>query len=218
MKVYNYTPAEQAIIDTYENINHNFWNEKVKELAPLRLNLRTHYLVQQRNRCCYCKMLKQEKHGSTWDVEHIVPKAPFPRFLFEKNNLSLSCKECNDSKSNKSVFIDSEYDYKNYPLDKDKYSIIHPHLDKYSDHMIIRMSPNGQIMHIPQSNKGKVVFYHCDLLRFTMQFFNAEDLDTNLLISFSSFIENVPNLTHEVAKNFFTASLPRVLPPAYIDC
>ncbi|MGX5699542.1 HNH endonuclease [Acinetobacter kookii] len=218
MKVYNYTSSEQEIIDTYDKENHNFWTDKVKELTSLRLNLRAHYLVEQKNRCCYCKMLKQEKHGSTWDVEHIVPKSPFPRFLFEQNNLSLCCKECNDAKSDKSVFIDSNYDYKNYPLDNKKYSIIHPHLDKYSDHMIIRMSPDGKIMHIPQSDKGKVVFYHCDLVRFTMQFFNVEDLDLNLLITYSSFIDTVPNLTHETAKAFFTASLPRVLPAEYIDC
>jgi len=217
MKIYNYTKSEQDIINTYNLIDHNFWKEKVNELAPLRLNLRAHYLYQQSNRCCYCKMLKQEKHGSVWAVEHIAPKAIYPRFLFEKYNLSLSCKECNDSKSNKAVFH-NKYDYKTYPNESDKYIIIHPHFDKYSDHMTIRMSPDGQIMHIPKTNKGKVLFYHCDLVRFTMQFFNVEDLDRKLLINYSNFIDNVPNLTHDVAKAFFTASIPKVLSPEFIDC
>lgn len=218
MNVYEYQIFEQEIIDTYDNKNHKFWNEKVTELAPLRLNLRKHYLKEQKNRCCYCKMLKQEKHGSTWDVEHIVPKALFPNFLFEKYNLSLSCKECNDAKSNKSVFVKNQTNLTCYPLTSEKYSIIHPHFDKYSEHMDIRMSPTGQIMHIPQSDKGKNLFYHCDLLRFTMQFFNAEDIDKNLLITFSSFIDNIPELSPETAKAFFTASLPRVLPSDFIDC
>lgn len=218
MKVYNYISSEQSIIDTYDMVNHNFWSEKVTELASLRFNLRTHYLKEQNNRCCYCKMLKQEKHGSTWDVEHIVPKANYPRFLFEQQNLSLVCKECNDEKSNKSVFTNPSYDYKNYPTESDKYSIIHPHFDKYSEHMTIRMLPTGQIFHIPNSEKGITIFHYCKLIRFTMQSFNVENMDSSLLISFSSFIDNVQNLTPEVAKAFFIASLPRVLPSEYIDC
>ncbi|MDX8253669.1 hypothetical protein [Acinetobacter pittii] len=218
MKVYNYTPSEQSIIDTYDKEDHNFWSIKVNELAPLRLNLRTHYLAEQKNRCCYCKMLKQEKHGNTWDVEHIVPKVLFPIFLFEKQNLSLSCKECNDEKSDKPVFSNNSHEYKNYPTESVRYSIIHPHFDKYSEHMSIHMSPNGQIMHVPITEKGITVFYHCKLVRFTMQFYNVQDLNMNLLITFSDFIEQVPNLTPDIAKAFFTASLPRVLSPEFIDC
>lgn len=218
MKVYNYSLSEQSIIDTYDMIDHNFWSQKVTELAPLRLNLRTHYLDEQNNRCCYCKMLKQEKHDSTWDVEHIVPKALFPPFLFEKLNLSLSCKECNDEKSNKPVFSNTSYKYREYPTESDKYSIIHPHLDKYSEHMSIRMSPNGLIMHVPLTEKGVTVFHHCKLVRFTMQFYNVQDLDMNLLVSFSDFIDRAPNLTHDMVKAYFIASLPRVLSPEFIDC
>lgn len=217
MEIYHYTDSEQIIINYYNLVDHNFWNEKSTELAPLRLNLRKHYLKQQRNRCCYCKMLKQEKHGSTWDVEHIAPKAIHPQFLFEKYNLSLSCKECNDAKSNKPVFIDG-YNYKKYPLEADNYTIIHPHFDIYSDHMGIRMSPDGKIMHFPRTLKGKVVFNHCDLVRFTMNFYNADDLDQNLLINFSSFIDSTPNLTPEIAKAFFTASLPKELAPEFLNC
>jgi len=217
MEIYHYTEAEQEIIKNYDLIDHNFWTKKATELAPLRLNLRTHYLNQQKNRCCYCKMLKQEKHGSTWDVEHIAPKALHPHFLFESYNLCISCKECNDSKSNKPIFKNN-YDYKSYPKDSENFTIIHPHFDTYSDHMSIRMSSDGRIMHIPQSLKGKVVFYQCDLVRFTMNFYNAEDLDQNLLINFSSFIDNIPNLTHDIAKAFFTASLPRELAPEFLNC
>lgn len=217
MKVYDYQNEELDIINMYDLIDHNFWNIKLKELAPLRLNLRTHYLNEQNQRCCYCKMLKQEKHGLTWDVEHIVPKALFPLFLFEKYNLSLSCKECNDAKSDKPVFVDEKYDYKNYPIDKSKYSIIHPHFDKYSDHMEIRMMPSGQIFHIPKSNKGKKLFYHCDLVRFSMQSLNSENLDKTLLISFSRFIDNTPNLNHDIAKAYFSASIPQALSSEFID-
>lgn len=218
MKFYNYLPEEQTIIDTYDLLDHTFWNKKVKELAPLRLNLRNHYLNEQKDRCCYCKMLKQEKHGLTWDVEHIVPKALFPIFLFEKYNLSLSCKECNEAKSNKSIFIDEKYNYKKYPHEADRYSIIHPHFDKYSDHMEIMMFPTGQIFHTPKSEKGKTLFSHCDLVRFTMKSLNFENIDKSLLISFSSFIDNLPTLTPDTAKAYFRASLPRLVPKESIDC
>jgi len=218
MKTYTYLPTELSLIATYDLVDHTFWNIKANELAPLRLNLRNHYLSEQGNRCCYCKMLKQESHGMTWDVEHIVPKALFPAFLFEESNLSLSCKECNGAKSNKHVFLDENIQYKSYPFKSDKYSIIHPHFDKYSDHMEIMMLPTGQIFHTPKTKKGKKVFYDCDLVRFSMKSLNAENIDRSLFISFSSFIDSTQNLTPEVIKAYFRSSIPRLLPSEYIDC
>lgn len=217
MKVYTYLPTEKSIIDTYDLKNHNFWNTKVKELAPLRANLRKHYLSEQKYRCCYCKMLKQEDHGATWDVEHIVPKAAFPAFLFENYNLSLTCKECNIAKSDKPVFTDINGTYTNYPLTSDKYSIIHPHFDKYSDHMEIIMMPTGQIFHTPRSLKGKKIFNDCDLVRFSMKSLNSENINRTLLVSFSSFIDSSVNLTPDTIKAFFQASIPRLLQPELID-
>ncbi|MCL6236988.1 HNH endonuclease [Acinetobacter sp. ANC 5033] len=216
MLIYQYTESEEEIIRTYNLTDHAFWNEKASELAPLRLNLRLHYLTQQGYRCCYCKQLKQEEHGSTWDVEHIAPKALHPKFLFEPYNLCISCKECNESKSNKPVF-NNGYDYKKYPLKSENFTIIHPHFDVYSEHMAIRRSPDGKIMHIPKTEKGKRVFEHCDLVRFTMSFYNSDDLDQNLLINFSSLIDVIPNLTHDTAKAIFIASLPRELAPEYLN-
>lgn len=217
MNVYIYTADEKIFIDTYDLKDHNFWNINSNELAPLRLNLRKHYLSEQNNRCCYCKMLKQEKHGLTWDIEHIVPKANSPHFLFEPLNLSLSCKECNEAKSNQNV-LSQDRIYAKYPQSSDKYKIIHPHFDKYSDHMNIRIMPFGEIFHIPKSEKGKCIFHLCDLVRFSMQSLNVENVDKNLLISFSNFIDGNPSLTPDVAKAFFTASLPRLLTSDSIDC
>lgn len=218
MKTYNYLPEEEILISNYDQKNHHYWNEALAELTSLRLNLRKHYLKEQQKRCCYCKMLKQESHGMTWDVEHIVPKAVFPHFLFEPLNLSLSCKECNDYKKDKNVFIKDKYEYINYPVKNKSYAIIHPHLDVYSQHMDIKITPNGHLIHYPKTLKGKNTFNMCDLVRFSMEANDCSALDKDLLIKFSDFMNNQTHVNADIAVALFQASLPQRLPSEAIDC
>lgn len=216
MKVYKYSLQDLDIINLFDSTNKSFWTEKNEELKLLRENLRKHFLNEQKNRCSYCKLLKQENHGLTWDIEHIVPRKLFPHFTFEPLNLSISCKECNEAKGEENVFT-TNYKYKKYPK-SEKYAIIHPHFDKYTDHMDIRIMPDGKILHVPKSSKGKNTFYICDLVRFTMEAFNSQSIDRDLLISFSRFVDNSPTITPDIAKAFFVAALPQLLPSEFVDC
>lgn len=216
MEVYQYSEAETAIINGYDKINHNFWFIKKLELSPLRKNLRNHYLPLQKFRCCYCKMLKQESHGSTWDVEHIVPKVLYPHFMFEHLNLCISCKECNGFKLETNVFKLKKA-YKRYPTSSNSYKIIHPHLDKYSEHMDIKIYPNGHLVHYAKTEKGKETYICCNLFRFTLQA-NNYDIDSDLLLKFSRLIGDSSNLTPDTAKAFFKAALPQSLPIEELNC
>lgn len=216
MKVYQYNEDEKVIINTYDNKNHKFWYLKKLELAPLRKNLRKHYLPLQKFRCCYCKMLKQESHGTVWDVEHIVPKALYPHFMFEQFNLCISCKECNGFKLETNVFK-IRRSYKKYPLTSNSYKIIHPHLDNYSEHIDVKMYPNGHLAHFAKTEKGVETYICCNLIRFSMQA-NNYDIDSDLLLKFSNLIGDSSTLSADTAKAFFKASLPQSLPAEELNC
>ncbi|WP_342063123.1 hypothetical protein Q7574_11650 [Acinetobacter pittii] len=217
MKVYQYNEEELTLIKGFDQINHNFWSIKKNELAPLRKNLRVHYVPLQNYRCCYCKMLKQEIHGSTWDIEHIVPKALYPHFMFEHLNLCISCKTCNNYKLESNVFVNNKK-YKVYPKSSKTYKIIHPHFDKYSDHMEVKIHPNGHITHNAKTQKGVETFKSCNLFRFTLLANGSESLDMDLYNKFSNLIGNSDKVSADTAKAFFKASLAQILPPEEINC
>lgn len=105
-------------IRKYDGKSNKIWNSSDEEITKIRVELRKHYIPQQNNCCSYCRMENTQKHGLTWDVEHIIPQGDFPQFLFEPRNLSLSCKDCNGSKNSKPVLDTSKIDVSvNYPSD-----------------------------------------------------------------------------------------------------
>lgn len=216
MTPYTLTLKEINSINDFDGKTSDYWNDHKDKLKPLRENLRAHYLPQQRNRCCYCKVYNPENHGLTWDIEHIVSRCDHPHFMFIGENLSISCKGCNQSKSEKNVFT-SNKKYTRLPKSKNTYKVIHPHFDKYSQHMDVKKTPNGYLLHYPKSQKGVNTFNICNLIRFSMMANNRGSLDDELLVKFSDLMDKFPKLNPDIAKAFFISSLPQSLPHTEVD-
>lgn len=216
MLSYQYTIEDLSIVSIYDKKDHHFWAKKKSELASLRKSLREHYLPQQNYRCCYCKMKKQEKHGAVWDVEHIAPKSLYPLFMFEELNLCISCKECNGFKLEIDIFREAKT-YKTYPKKSISYNIIHPHFDKYTDHMEVKMSPTGHLSHRAKTVKGRETMICCNLFRFSFEA-NNYDVDRDLLIKFSQLIDNTANLTPDSVKAYFQSVLMTTIPDDELNC
>ncbi|MOA26398.1 hypothetical protein D3C78_1471900 [compost metagenome] len=137
-------------------------------------------------------MEKKENHGLTWDVEHIIPKATHPQFLYEPENLAMACKECNSAKLNKEVLSAPRLRLKKYPSNSGDYKIVHPHYDTYSEHFEIIVI-EGRITHRPKNNhKAKETFLLCDLIRFSYAFGEWEDFNYAIVSKFSRFVESCP--------------------------
>lgn len=107
----------------------------------------------QKDKCCYCRRVILFNKGAR-EIEHIVDKGKKPDYMFEVENLALSCKDCNNNKGVKSVFAPTFNLVKGsvYPKSEKSYLWVHPHVHKYSDHIIIHqgwvyearnMSPQG---------------------------------------------------------------------------
>lgn len=182
----------KKMIESYDLKDHNIWNATKGDMVEVRKTIREFYLKEQGYKCAYCRMEKKESHGYTWDIEHVLPKASYPEYLLEPENLAIACRECNNPKDDHEMLSDPKFRTKVYPTDKECFKIIHPHFDKYSENMEVVIL-NGKRIYLPlNSGKGKYTLISCDLCRFSYKFAEWESFDDAAIISFSEFLDNCP--------------------------
>jgi hypothetical protein len=140
-------------------------------VVDLKARAKKHYVAEQDNRCCYCAEQWLTEHGRVWDLEHVVPKAVHPDFMFEPQNLAVACPDCNVAKSNKDTLIDPTVT--EYPTSADSFVVVHPHFDRWEDHI----AKNGLVFG-PITEKGTWTVKHCNLGRFALKYVDPTD-DTN---------------------------------------
>lgn len=178
MERFGFIAAELSFIESFNGTDTKYWEKEDAVLGSLKKKVRTYYLVKQSYYCCYCKMLKQESHGATWDVEHIFPRKLYPQFTFTPENFAISCKECNQPKSDQEIRINTNTNLEKYPNSGNNIKILHPNLDIYEDHMKVTRSPDGAIFHTPINNskKARATYTMCNLIRFQEKAFGTENL------------------------------------------
>lgn len=121
--------------NNYDKLNRD---DKGKEL---RQSLRVHIISEQKGICAYCCKSIDDKSSLN---EHIKPRAEFPQYSLDYNNIVVSCKTkgtCTTAKG-------------------DKYSddFVSPLDDDLETHF--SMSPDGNIICLTERAK-----YTCDLLK-----------------------------------------------------
>lgn len=105
-------------------------------VAKFKQKVKRHlYHAGQGGFCCYCGYTLDE-HQASFDAEHCISKDGRSALVFATRNLALSCKPCNGRKGIVRVRV--------FPLDdeidavsegSDKYRVVHPHFDKWADHL-----------------------------------------------------------------------------------
>lgn len=126
---------------TVARTNGNPWKHLHDNFSNTQKKIKDYLKAINDPCCCYCKRKISFDNNSLWDAEHVLPQAKYPKYVFHFRNLNVSCKRCNsaikredDSFFNKSTKIFSS---KNY-------TILHPNLDIYHEHMeIIEINYNG---------------------------------------------------------------------------
>ncbi|WP_412023913.1 HNH endonuclease [Burkholderia cepacia] len=131
------------------------------DLVDVKKHVKDYYIKVQDYVCPYCRQQIVVDHNAIWDAEHIISKDFRPDFMFEPENLCVSCKDCNGEKSNKIVVKRPKN--KRFPRDSGAYLICHPHFDDYDQHLRLMKNP---IFFIPRSDKGRETIEICGLLRF----------------------------------------------------
>ena len=157
-----YSQTSQSLVTAFEKLpeaqqSSNYWGEDIVD--PVRTEIKDHYIVEQNYTCVYCNRLIATANKALWDAEHVICRDSVPRFMFTPQNLAISCRDCNVLKGQKEVRTTKR---KKFPNESKHYLIVHPHFDKYSDH--IRWF--GDVC-APITAKGVETQTICGLTRFT---------------------------------------------------
>lgn len=146
---------------------------------------------------------------ATSEIEHIVPKSKRPQWMYEPFNLCLSCKLCNGIKGyKKRILEDRAANASSLPRLSDDYKLIHPYLDRYSEHIEL---VDG-VLYRGKSEKGKYTIWLCGLDRYQVAAERADTLISRnvnyyvrimLLISnpdYAQYVKNIDALKKSIEK------------------
>jgi hypothetical protein len=159
-------------------------------LSELKAKIKAYYRVSQGEQCCYCRKNTNGEFNMVLDIEHILPQSIFSQFMFEINNLSVSCKRCNMMiKKNDISFIAEGANIVEIPFLSSNYKFIHPNLDQYFDHISYEVSiRNNETMIkysvVMESEKGSYTYDYFKFHELEVDSFNrAQGIESNVAIS-----------------------------------
>mgnify|MGYP002518652120 FL=1 len=160
---YQPTEDEKAAINKLEKrgLVAGDWESQSKGIVSFKNNLREHMFYQQKFRCAYCR-LEVSIATSFLQREHIVPKISYPQWMFLSQNLCIACDKCNNYKWDKEVLNDPNTI--DYPSNSDAFKIIHPFIDRYSDHIDVA----EDMIYKGKTEKGKFTIATCHLYRIDL--------------------------------------------------
>ncbi|MCT4562379.1 MAG: HNH endonuclease [Crocinitomicaceae bacterium] len=118
---------------------------KTKQNRYSRTEIKEVLVEETNGKCAYCE--SKVTHIYPGDIEHIIPKAKFPRLTFTWNNLTFGCYWCNNKKRN---FLDRAN------------MMLNPYKDKTNEH-IRAFGPI--ICHINSSQRGEITWRVLELNR-----------------------------------------------------
>ena len=133
----SFTDDEHQLLKTKGAADKHFWDTKVPAdkavITKFKNEIKDHYWNGQLRRCCYCSS-ELQSHKATYDAEHIIDKSGHPQFMFEYTNLAVACKVCNRGKWTAEITVGPPTTPAPPSLSND-YTIVHPHLDEWHDHL-----------------------------------------------------------------------------------
>ncbi|WP_330442441.1 HNH endonuclease [Flavobacterium sp. C4GT6] len=142
----------------------DYKNWQDDDITDIRSDIRDYYRTEQSGKCAYCNQLISLVSAGNAQVEHIVPKSKHLKFIIEPKNLCVICADCNEIKRNQEVLNDvpdiTKKGIKRYPRVSSSFKIIHPHFDKFTDHLLVI---NGY--YIDKTTKGGYTIVFCKLNR-----------------------------------------------------
>jgi uncharacterized protein (TIGR02646 family) len=163
-KALNYTQAELNHLNNLVPHSKDMWDKPPDDDVKLiKTRIRQVLLVNQSDICGYCGLdLGGTSEGQ---IEHIAPKAKYPQFTFEKDNLVMACHYCNGfSKKGNHHTIHTL----NPVYNLSAFKLVHPYFDDHSSHYEW-VSQNRKILIKGISVKGKysIKIFKLDELKLT---------------------------------------------------
>lgn len=116
--------------------NHDLFSSSMKRnLLNVKDKIKRFHLLKNKNKCCYCRKSLLDA-AIEQDREHILPKNKFKSLCYDINNLSVACKRCNMTyKGSTTKHVVCVEGIRGNHLDGNGYTIPHPNIDVYTDHI-----------------------------------------------------------------------------------
>lgn len=129
-----YTASEQSVIDAVLSskiTGSQRWNDS--RMKSIKNSINRCCLKEQQCYCAFCEGLVNEGDAP---IEHISPKGLTPDFVFEPQNLVVSCTRCNSPKikGEKATIIGAV----NPVYANNSFCIVHPRLDNPNQHILFQ--------------------------------------------------------------------------------
>ena len=97
----SYHPTEKEKLAIEELTNKGLvpgdWNSQKAGITEFKDHIREYMYYEQNCRCAYCR-IELPIACCYGQREHIVPKTPHPKWMFEPRNLCFACEKCNNFK------------------------------------------------------------------------------------------------------------------------
>lgn len=145
-------------------------------LDRLKRKIKDYFKNNDTSQCCYCARLFTGEFNMVIDIEHVLPQVVFPTERFTISNLNIACKRCNmEIKKADTSFIASIQAMGLNYYQSQHYQIIHPNIDTYTTHIILKIIRRGNLVYI------KYVLKDQNKAKFTYDYFKLKDLEVDTI-------------------------------------
>ena len=173
---FNINEEEQSAIDAALATSKP-WDHEQDELGDhkdvllqLKVRIRDFHLLRHGNSCCYCAKNFEGEFTYVLDREHVLPKDDFRSLAFTLCNLGVACKKCNMRIKGRdtSFVVDIGTILLNYDR-SDRYLIIHPNFDRFSDHIAVseNILDENKLVAYKARNGSTKGTYHYDYFKLS---------------------------------------------------
>jgi len=166
-------------------------------LGDVIAKIRDFYNNEQNKLCAFCKLPFRDEI----QVEHLIPKKGNNHrieFSYTPRNLVVACRFCNTKKSTNNDFITQTW--RDYPQSGIYFKIIHPHYDKYFDHIQIV----DKSRYVAKTLKGYKTIDRCGLyeVKITDLLVNYMRYEDDPIIHAVLKIRDLPRTSKELIDRF----------------
>lgn len=197
---YQPTEEEQHAIAELEakGIDPKDWESKKKGIVSFKDNMREFMYYEQNCRCAYCR-IEIPIACCFLQREHIVPKTPYPKWMFLPRNLCFTCDRCNNNKNDDEVLVNPNTT--EYPTESDEFLIVNPFIDRYSDHIELK----DGILYVGKTDKGRFTITTCHLYNLEYALERAKqkmrtDNPETVMAQLLSLLQTTDSTAEEIAR------------------
>lgn len=157
---------------------------KCERFKSLKLRYKELLKAKYENSCAYCQRALAHDENIIIDIEHVLPKAEYKKYIFNLTNLTVSCRRCNTAprKGRRKDFIVNNHLGHNYSLNdfySHNYKFIHPNLEDVT-----------QFYELNMIQRGRKKYLRYDLKKwhpkrdYTIEFFKLKEIEVGSLNDF----------------------------------